>query len=349
MSGQAVLHSGTPVTAVQRLAAFVIDLCLAAYVAVISVRVVLPEMVYGSAPAPATTFEYPGLIVFALLHAITAQATGASLGLAFMTGSVPQGKQRSILISQGWTLLTLTIWAGWIITEISPIELFSGEGVKGAGRIFGALFTPEFDIVGEALLAMSETVFTAFMATIISVPIAFVVSFAAARNVMAITPMGKTIYVVLRGLLNIMRSMEPIIWAIIFSVWVGIGPFAGMLALVVHTIASLSKQYSEQIEDVNPGPIEAISATGANRMQVLWFAIVPQCLIPFLSFTIYRWDINVRMATVIGIVGGGGIGYLLTQYQGLSRYHEVGTLIIIITLVVWILDVISARVRAALK
>jgi phosphonate transport system permease protein len=143
--------------------------------------------------------------------------------------------------------------------------------------------------------------------------------------------------------------MEPIIWAIIFSVWVGIGPFAGMLALVVHTVASLTKQYSEQVEDVNEGPIEAISATGARRLQVLWFAVVPQCVIPFLSFTIYRWDINVRMATIIGFVGGGGIGTLLTQYQGLSKFHEVGTLVIIITAVVWILDVISARVRAILR
>lgn len=336
-------------TPLQRLAAFFIDLCVGAYLYAVLFRVVIPGMVFDEAAAPMDVSAYSTLAFITLLNAVIAHVVGASLGITFITGRLPEGRARSMQAFQGWTLLVLTIWAGWIITEISPIELFSGEGVKGAGRIFSALFTPEFDIIGEALAAMTETVFTAFMATIISVPVAFVLSFAAARNVMATSPVGKAIYIVLRGLLNIMRSMEPIIWAIIFSVWVGIGPFAGMLALVVHTIASLSKQYSEQIEDVNNGPIEAISATGANRIQVLWFAVVPQCLIPFLSFTIYRWDINVRMATVIGIVGGGGIGYLLTQYQGLSRYHEVGTLIIIITLVVWILDVISARVRAALK
>jgi phosphonate transport system permease protein len=187
------------------------------------------------------------------------------------------------------------------------------------------------------------------MATIVAVPLSFLLSFPAARNVMTGGMVERTIYVLLRAILNIMRSMEPIIWAIIFSVWVGIGPFAGMLALVVHTVASLTKQYSEQIEDVDHGPIEAISATGANRLQVLWFAVVPQCVIPFLSFTIYRWDINVRMATIIGFVGGGGIGTLLTQYQGLAKYNEVGTLVILITLVVWILDVASARVREALR
>jgi phosphonate transport system permease protein len=166
---------------------------------------------------------------------------------------------------------------------------------------------------------------------------------------MSDTPTKKSVYLALRALLNIMRSMEPIIWAIIFSVWVGLGPFAGMLALVVHTVASLTKQYSEQIEDVDEGPIEAISATGATKLQVLWFAIVPQCVIPFLSFTIYRWDINVRMATIIGFVGGGGIGSKLIQYQNKGDYNEVGTYVILITLVVWILDVISARVREALR
>ncbi|MDZ4746644.1 MAG: phosphonate ABC transporter, permease protein PhnE [bacterium] len=332
-----------------RIPAFLIDACIGAYLYAAFVFIVIPEMVFGQGADPLTTNDYFWIVANALTIGTIGLVTRASLGLTLLTGKVPEGPHRNPLAIQAWMLLTITVWSGWIVTEISPIELLSGEGVKGAGRIFSALFTPEFAIVGEALAAMTETVFTAFMATIISVPIAFVISFAAARNVMATSPTGKTIYVLLRAVLNIMRSMEPIIWAIIFSVWVGIGPFAGMLALVVHTIASLSKQYSEQIEDVNNGPIEAISATGANRIQVLWFAIVPQCLIPFLSFTIYRWDINVRMATVIGIVGGGGIGYLLTQYQGLSKYHEVGTLIIIITLVVWILDVISARVRAALK
>lgn len=274
---------------------------------------------------------------------------GASLGKLYVGLDVADGPARTLTYHLGWFALTAFILGGWIITDISPIEFFSGQGLQGAGRIFGALLTPEFDVIGEALSAMVVTIFTAFMATVIAVPLSFLLSFPAARNVMGRGVAARTVYYVLRAFLNIMRSMEPIIWAIVFSVWVGIGPFAGMLALVIHTIASLTKQYSEQIEDVDDGPIEAISATGAGRLQVLWFAIVPQCVIPFLSFTIYRWDINVRMATIIGFVGGGGIGTLLTQYQGLARYHEVGTLIILITAVVWMLDVVSSRVRQALR
>jgi phosphonate transport system permease protein len=121
-----------------------------------------------------------------------------------------------------------------------------------------------------------------------------------------------------------------------------------MIALLVHTIASNAKLYSEAIENIETGPVEAISATGANKIQVVWFGVVPQIILPFLSFTIYRWDINVRMATVIGLVGGGGIGTMLMQYQGLARWHEVGLIVLFIAFVVWIMDYISAKIREAI-
>ncbi len=327
--------------------AALIDALLGASVGALLVHTIVPSLfeipasVWGLTD---TAVTLAGAVVFLLAGLVRK----ASLGRLFFGLEVP-ATSRSLVANIGWFTLSAYITGGWIITTISPIEFLSGEGLKGAGRIFGALVSPEFDVIGEALAAMVVTIFTAFMATVVAVPLSFVLSFPAARNVMSQGTASKAIYIVLRVILNIMRSMEPIIWAIIFSVWVGIGPFAGMLALVVHTIASLTKQYSEQIEDVQSGPIEAISATGASRLHVLWFAIVPQCVIPFLSFTIYRWDINVRMATIIGFVGGGGIGTLLTQYQGLAKYNEVGTLVILITAVVWILDVVSARVREALR
>jgi phosphonate transport system permease protein len=103
------------------------------------------------------------------------------------------------------------------------------------------------------------------------------------------------------------------------------------------------------IEAVDDGPIEGIMATGANPIQVIWFAIVPQVVLPYISFTIYRWDINVRMATVIGLVGGGGIGTLLIQYQGQAMWSEVGCLAMLIVIVVWSMDTSSAYIREALK
>jgi len=228
------------------------------------------------------------------------------------------------------------------------IDLFSKDGLEGAQRIFSALFKPEFGIFDDVLFATIETIYLALIATLISIPPTLVISFFTARNLMKENKFTFVIYYILRIALNFIRSVEPLIWAIIFSVWVGIGPYAGMIALLVHSIASNAKLYSEAIEGIEEGPLEAISATGANKIQVVWFGVVPQIVLPFLSFTIYRWDINVRMATVIGLVGGGGIGTLLMQYQGLARWNEVGLIVLVIAFVVWVMDYISAKIREAI-
>jgi phosphonate transport system permease protein len=171
-------------------------------------------------------------------------------------------------------------------------------------------------------------------------------SFVAARNLMSASPLTLSIYYIMRALLNIVRSIEPLIWAIIFILIVGLGPFAGILALTVHSLASLGKLYSEAIESIDPGPIEAIQATGANWVQTIIFAVLPQVIPPFVSFTIYRWDINIRMSTIIGFVGGGGIGFLLAQWIRLLDYRAAGLAIWFITITVAILDYVSAEIRA---
>lgn len=249
----------------------------------------------------------------------------------------------------GWFLFNITFISGWIITKISIVDIFSPDGIDGAQRIFGSLFTPEFNIFDDALFAIIETIYIALIATLISIPPTLVLSFLTARNLMKDSKTAFASYYVLRVFLNFVRSIEPLIWAIIFSVWVGIGPYAGMIALLVHTIASNAKLYSEAIEGIEEGPIEAIAATGANKLQIIWYAVVPQIVLPFLSFTIYRWDINVRMATIIGLVGGGGIGTMLMQYQGLALWKEVGLIVIMIAVVVWIMDYISAKIRESIK
>tara|TARA_B100000749_G_C18450166_1_gene476200 strand:- start:36005 stop:37042 length:1038 start_codon:yes stop_codon:yes gene_type:complete len=235
------------------------------------------------------------------------------------------------------------------VTDFSLYELFDEQGMMGARRIFSSLFTPNFDILPRAVLAIVETIFMAFMATVLAVPVAFVLSFLCAKNIMGDHPVAFALYGTLRTVLNVTRSIEPLIWAIVFSVWVGIGPFAGMLALLLHSVASLAKNFSELAEGISEGPIEAIRATGATPVQVVWFAVVPQIVLPYTAFTIYRWDINVRMATIIGLVGGGGIGTMLIQYQGQAQWNEVGCLVIVIAVVVWLMDTASAYIREAIK
>jgi phosphonate transport system permease protein len=192
---------------------------------------------------------------------------------------------------------------------------------------------------------MVETLFLALMATTLAVLIAAPLSFLGAGNLMTRHLPGTAVYYCTRTLFNVLRSVEPLIMAILFAVWVGIGPFAGMLALTVHSVATLGKLFSEQIESVEPGPLEAISATGASPVQVVLYGVVPQIVPQFLALTFYRWDINVRMSTIIGFVGGGGIGFLLQQWINLLKYHEAGTALLAIACVVITLDIASARVR----
>ena len=251
----------------------------------------------------------------------------------------------------GWQLLVfliVTLAVGFSITQFSITKMVDKESLGPTIRLLTGLVSPNWSVLPRAVLLMIETIFVAFMATALAIPISFVLCFFAAKNIMA-SPMGFVIYMTLRTVLNLCRAVEAFIWAIIFSVWVGFGPFAGMLALMVHSIMSLTKQYSELVETVSDGPIEGIQSTGATKVQTVWFAIVPQVILPFISFTIYRWDINIRMATIVGFVGGGGIGSLLQMYQGQAMWPEVACIFAVIAFVVWFMDTSSAYLREALK
>ena len=205
---------------------------------------------------------------------------------------------------------------------------------------------PSSDLLLAASL-MAETIYLGLMATLFGMVLAVPVSFLAARNLMSGSRVTILIYIVVRGVLNIIRSIEPLIWAIIAAAWVGLGPFAGTIALTLHSIAALGKLYSEAIESIDTGPIEAVEATGANRLQVIVYAVVPQVIPPFVSFSVYRWDINVRMSTIIGAVGGGGIGFILIQWIRLGNFDSAGIAVWFIAIAVTALDYISSQLRQA--
>lgn len=158
-------------------------------------------------------------------------------------------------------------------------------------------------------------------------------------------PTGLVIYTITRTFLNGLRSIEALVMAIVFVIAVGIGPFAGMMALGLHTIVSLAKLYSEQVESIQSGPLEAIQATGANRLQTIIYGVIPQIVPPYISYTMYRWDINVRMSTIIGFVGGGGIGFLLQQNINLLNYRGASAQMLAIAVVVASMDYISSVLR----
>lgn len=287
-----------------------------------------------------------GLVLAAVWQA-AGRLLGGTPGLSF-AGALPQEEaevpwDRTL---RGWfTLLfvELTFFTGWLVTEVDLGTFFTNFD-KAAGVIRG-LMHPSGAVLFEGLILLIQTLFLAFMATAFAIPPAFLLAFAAARNLTRESPAAKFVYTGLRTAMNLTRAVEPLVWALIFISWVGIGPFAGVLALWVHSVASLVKLYSEQIESIDRGPMDAIKATGAGTLQVLRYGVVPQVIPPFLSFTIYRWDINVRMSTIIGFVGGGGIGYILKPRVDLGEWGEVGTLVLLIAVAVWVMDLVSARIR----
>ncbi|MDE3053486.1 MAG: phosphonate ABC transporter, permease protein PhnE [Gemmatimonadota bacterium] len=195
---------------------------------------------------------------------------------------------------------------------------------------------------------IGQTLFLALMATTFGAIGAMLIAFPAARNLMSANWLTRSVYFVTRMVLNIVRSIEALIIAIVFVVIVGLGPFAGVIAITLHTIASLGKLYSEAIEGIDQGPLEAVRAAGGNWLQMVRYAVLPQIVPAFASFTLFRWDINVRTSTIIGFVGGGGIGFFLYQWIIKGDFRAVGSSFVAIALIVIVLDFVSARLRTRL-
>jgi phosphonate ABC transporter permease subunit PhnE len=211
------------------------------------------------------------------------------------------------------------------------------------GAIAGILLFVLIGLALEWLYEISDTTYTRAIPAIVGGTLgALLALLTRPKRPLAI---GLVIYTVTRTILNAVRSIEALVMAIVFVIWVGIGPFAGVLALGLHTVVSLAKLYSEQVESIMAGPLEAIEATGANRLQTIIYAVIPQIIPPYISYTMYRWDINVRMSTIIGFVGGGGIGFLLLQNINLLDYNAAATQMVAIAIVVASMDYISSNLR----
>ncbi len=248
-------------------------------------------------------------------------------------------------------VIALTIAVGWRLTEIDIRRLV--RHASRSLRIWRGLINPDFSYLIQPdprsklsfIDGLVQSLYMALLATVAGIVVAFPLSFMGARNIAARSSMGWTVYGLVRGFFNVFRAVESAYWAAIFAIWVGFGPFAGTLALFIHTVAALGKLFSEQVEHIDPGPVEAVTATGANLIQVLRYAVVPQVTPQFLAFSLYRWDINLRLATVIALVGGGGIGRLLFEYKDDLQWSLVGGIIILFMVTVWIMDYVSGWVR----
>lgn len=234
----------------------------------------------------------------------------------------------------------------WQLCEINLKDLFNPAPTFGQlVRSFLSL-NLDAEVLDAVIRQMMVTIFQALLATTLGALVAIPFSFLAARNLTGRSRLSIWIYYLTRGLFNILRSIEAILYVAIFFYWVSFGNFAGMLALAVTSFGLIGKLFSEAIENIDPGPLEAIMATGATRLQAIVYGILPQIIPPFVSYSIYQWDINVRMATIVGFAGGGGIGYLLyNDYFPFMKYRSAGTAVALIVIVVAIMDFASAKIR----
>jgi phosphonate ABC transporter permease subunit PhnE len=227
------------------------------------------------------------------------------------------------------------------------VEKLSTQSIKVFNTIFSTLAgATVFGLVGllvEALYEIGNPAYTLWWPMIVGAVLGFLLALSTKPK--DTLPTGMVIYYVTRTILNGLRSIEALVMALVFVIAVGIGPFAGVMALGLHTIVSLAKLYSEQVESIMAGPLEALQATGANRLQTIMYAVIPQVIPPYISYTMYRWDINVRMSTIIGFVGGGGIGFLLGQNINLLNYRAASAQMFAIAIVVASMDYLSSVLR----
>ncbi|WHY85724.1 phosphonate ABC transporter, permease protein PhnE [Neobacillus novalis] len=256
---------------------------------------------------------------------------------------IPRRKKNRIGLWSVYLVLALVyIWAfaGMAVPEIKPT---AGQISKA---IFNGLFHPDWSYVsepgGEDLLhGLLDTLAIAVLGTFISALLCIPFSFWAARNMSK----GHTLSGTGKFSLSFIRTFPELVMAIMFIKVVGPGSFAGVLALGLHSIGMLGKLFSEEIENMDLGPAEALLATGANRFQILWFAVLPQVIPGFLSYTLYRFEINVRSATILGVIGAGGIGTPLIFALTSRNWNRVGIILLGIIVMVTLIDLISGYLR----
>jgi phosphonate transport system permease protein len=234
-------------------------------------------------------------------------------------------------------ILVLIAWD----TGADPVRFV--RGVPWMLDFVRRMFPPDPGVLVPALEGALKTLEIAVLGTAVSAALAVPLGFLSARNVVP-----PTVFYPARSVLNFLRSIDTLVYALLFVAAVGLGPFPGVLAVVAYTTTSLAKLYSETIEGIDPGPVDAITATGATRLQVLRFGVLPQVLPLFLSYILYRLESNIRAATVLGFVGAGGIGFYLQTYLRMIDYPAASTVLMVTVAMVMVVDFASSRLRARL-
>lgn len=246
--------------------------------------------------------------------------------------------KRSLTWYMSWAFLLLLLAASWKGADMRPAELFrdSGNMSQYAAEFFPPNFRQWRMYVDEMVITLQIALWGTALAVVTAVPLALLAS----SN---IVPWW--VYQPVRRLMDSFRAINEMVFAMLFVVAVGLGPFAGVLALWIHTAGILAKLFSEAVEAIDPQPVEGIRSTGASAMHEIVYGVIPQVMPLWISFTLYRFESNVRSASVVGMVGAGGIGVVLWEIIRGFQYAETCAVMLIIIVTVSIIDLVSARIR----
>ncbi|MBI1396434.1 MAG: phosphonate ABC transporter, permease protein PhnE [Betaproteobacteria bacterium] len=223
---------------------------------------------------------------------------------------------------------------------LSPIELV--RGLPWVVDLVSRMLPPNWAFADRLVRPVVETVQIAIWGTLLGVLLALPLCFFAARN---LSP-NPAVFHLMRQVLNALRGINEIIFALVFVAAVGLGPFAGVLALSIHGAGMLGKFFAEAIEEIEPGPVEALRATGARPALVVVFGVLPQVVPSWIASTLYRFEVNLRAATILGMIGAGGIGFELVSSMKLFQYRDTATCVLVILAMVMTADYLSSRLRA---
>jgi phosphonate transport system permease protein len=237
----------------------------------------------------------------------------------------------------GFVALAVFAWLVWD-TGADPVRL--ARGVPWILDFLRRMMPPDLRVLPAALQGALTTVEIALLGTATAAVLALPLGFVSARNVAP-----RALFYPARAVLNFFRSVDTLVYALVFVAAVGLGPFPGVLAVVAYTTTSLAKLYGEAVEGIDPGPVDAITAAGATPLQILRFGVLPQVLPLFLSYILYRLETNIRAATVLGFVGAGGIGFYLQTYLRMIDYPAASTVLLVTVAMVMLVDAISSRLR----
>ena len=263
---------------------------------------------------------------------------------ALKTVMASRRKQNLIRAAFQVVLLILVAWSVQVTiiedTDWERMDSF-GSVMESAGRFVGI----DFGLFIELLVPAIETLVIACLGTLLGLILCIPATWFGAMN---ITPYKPVTYPIARLMMTLSRSIHEIVWALFFVAAVGLGAMAGIFAIAVRSIGFIAKMSAEAIEDIDPGPVEAIKATGANTLQVVIFAILPQVLPQIMGTVIFEWEINIRRSAILGLVGAGGLGLVFFRQMNTFNYHGVTSVIIAILGLILIGEIVSHFVRKSI-